>query len=1426
PGMCRDGFDNDDDGSADCADSDCDNTFYCDSDDRDYPSYQETNISGQLDIIFTDYIHDNDLFNAEFKRAGLIDTTLSLVVGKAGVAPLNLINTMPNDTNTFMSGTIHENFTKQVNNDTLTVAVEAPKLFSGDLDVNVSTIVDVSPGWYQTFFSGAISMLGLVGEIPAPVNIYISESESPSIISVSPNDTSVAEPNVIIIANVTDAGIYDSGIDHCEINVTGSAVINAPNCSATFTLTPGDYNGSVLVIDGAGNTISSTFNFTVVPMTLQQESGYYSVSLNNYPGRNYFDSSDTITFGINFSSSNGFNASDNCTVHFYNATDYITSFSAVLDNSSGNASCNASILLNGFNNSYYKFNVEVKDASGISLNSSFGSIWLCPWINDSGNLRCRDECEMADSLTIFDQTFIGGPPPNENVPTYFYANYTDASNQMILGAECNFSSLGTVNALMPYNATLELYQYNKTYTSSGTFDWNVTCSKSPHQTLTQSSVVVVNDTTPPIISLIKPVQNGNVTSNVLFKWSSTDNSLLNTTCTLFIDGSANESNLIARHGTPFNITIQNLTEGTHNWSVNCTDLANNTGNSSVWRFNVDVTPPSVTLIWPEDGYTLNDTLILGFNFSANDSSGVSNCTLVLDNVTTNYSAYSITNNVEAEIIAAVPSGEHNWSISCFDKPGNMNISEQRLINQTIFEGVFIIPLDNEELGNDTTIYPFVELRLYFDNTTAVECSFRNENSTWQEPVDCREHEFWLLSNGTGYKTVFYRINHTGGFITEYHDSIWFTTGEVPPNGTIPPDNLEIYIGNFTVTDEGTYTNDDTRLFASFSRPDDPWTQYFGLTVYYRFKLLENGTQIYPILESWQDLGTNNSVTLTNSDVTLKHGSNYTFHVQASHYVSFNPSRRVDSFSDGITIDTVTPVMDFLNSSDVANMSWTNKSSVTINWAASDSVSGIQGFSFIRTIRNDTVPDNILEGSGSSVTYNNIADRFYWFHIKPKDNAGNFGDPWTFGFGVDKSRPFPSLMQNPVEFSGSQDSIVFNWTPTTDISGIVDYELVVVDLNDNTTLFNSSVGNVTGKNVSVTQFTNYFAKVRAKNSAGLWSLWSDEAIGDITPPKIIFAKPNGTIVSDKFTIIAETDEDSVCYYVNNDSEQHIFNYTGGRFHESTDQRADSSDYTYEVLCFDKVGLQDSVNISFSIRTGYLPSTLSLNVKPTYFVGQVIKTNATVSDGSHLLGEITKDRWDVTLDGKLLNDYSLFDRGQGTYWIAFDAPIKEGTYSLKVCVDNNICDTKQINVERLHLITEYSGVSGTASQKVVYDNSGAYIIGLGSDATNVSPSSPGNKLKLDADTLDGKSYIFVTEPNAPIEQREEYLIRKEFDDLVVPSFGFPLNKKYFTATILGYDNVIILGNLSLDPGEYVLLMRNLGIDEFDNTRLEVRLKNETS
>jgi len=388
------------------------------------------------------------------------------------------------------------------------------------------------------------------------------------------------------------------------------------------------------------------------------------------------------------------------------------------------------------------------------------------------------------NLTIWDST----DPEGGGLTKYpgdlvdFFANYTNTTGYPIneSGAICNMSlnvSGGWSTYSMVYNSTSELYEYNTTFSSPGTFNWNVTCS-SPTYTAMQA-----NDN----VTITKASSSCNLTSSSDWIYEYGTATTLTCSCTgdgtthLYFNGvlhdDYNATSVVFAATTSHHTVVCNITEGT-NYASNSTSntLTISKADPSAILMGTNVTYPNhvnVTVVETNTGdsditYELyrNGTTVSSANGTAPDPD-----TSQLVPTTYYY------------IIAAPNEGE-NYTVH----PG------MDVLYVTVFTGT----LDLSISGTGTFTYP------HETNVSASESNTGDDDVTyqlWRDSTMVDSTEPWSEAALFGAGTYTYRFNATGGQNWTANSTGVLATLTINQNQTNP---VDIYFTNST----GTYKNQD------------------------------------------------------------------------------------------------------------------------------------------------------------------------------------------------------------------------------------------------------------------------------------------------------------------------------------------------------------------------------------------------------------------------------------------------------------------------------------------------------------------------------------------------------------------------------------------------------------------------------------------
>ncbi|KAF5438082.1 CASH domain-dontaining protein, partial [Candidatus Methanophagaceae archaeon] len=161
--------------------------------------------------------------------------------------------------------------------------------------------------------------------------------------------------------------------------------------------------------------------------------------------------------------------------------------------------------------------------------------------------------EANANLSIWDDTDPEGGSQTKyaNNKVCFYANYTNKTSGGSIngtGVYCNISFNVTPSGPfdMTFNSSSLLYEYNRTFSSAGAYEWNVTCNGSVqgYDVLNATDTVTISTTNnPPAITLNKPDNGSTIPNNwTILNATVTDADNDNTTVYFYANNNSNGLN--------------------------------------------------------------------------------------------------------------------------------------------------------------------------------------------------------------------------------------------------------------------------------------------------------------------------------------------------------------------------------------------------------------------------------------------------------------------------------------------------------------------------------------------------------------------------------------------------------------------------------------------------------------------------------------------------------------------------------------------------------------------------------------------------------------------------------------------------------------------------------------------------------------------
>ncbi len=694
---------------------------------------------------------------------------------------------------------------------------------------------------------------------------------------------------------------------------------------------------------------------------------------------------------------------------------------------------------------------------------------------------------------------------------------------------------------------------------------------------------------------------------------------------------------------------------------------------------------------------------------------------------------------------------------------------------------------------------------YSDDDAVFGCKYANNLSmlSSREIEPCQKTRTWLLEALNEDKTVFYQVIDKAGNSRIVNDTIRLNM---------------LTISSPSVVDDGDYWGFSDKLHASWYHSagvDDSEASY-RLRIY-NSSAKDDTTNITNwIYTEKKDL--------TVTGLSLQSGITYYIGVK-----TYSGTISSESYSDGITIDLTPPSEIYNFSSNAPLGNWTGADTITFNFSSHDPESGIAGFSYVMSHSTSLLPDTIIETNDNpgSAVFTSLEDGIYTFRIKAKSGASTWTGIYNYTAMIDQTPPSIPILSNPeVNATGS---IRFEWSASSDtVSGIELYHIQVSRNSNFTDLVVNSTTTNLYSTYSSSNKTTYYARVRAKNNAGLWSLFSDQ-LGkefDYSPPRIIYITPRDYAIREDIFLRLRTDETAYCKYRNNsaDSGYQDFFFTGSIMHEQK-LDLDPGSYSYVIECRDSSGNSNTTTISFEVNADLDASSLQFaSSEIESFEGERKTLNFTLMSGSSGLSSALPADFTVTIDDRKLPDFAIIDKGSGNYELSFIMPdIDDSQVALELEFDSLTSDPVTITSKPLYL-TIIAGINDTKNQltRITYYSTDDFSLGLATDVSDFRINGTTETLELNADAYQGYAYIFFTSPDySDFDDVEKELDRKKFLDKINPTFGSGFGSKYTSNIILRYSGIIIAGEDYSPGGKHSFKIVNNGVTHENKINVSVSM-----
>ncbi|NOZ81527.1 MAG: DUF4861 domain-containing protein, partial [DPANN group archaeon] len=498
---------------------------------------------------------------------------------------------------------------------------------------------------------------------------FTVDSLPPTITVMTPPDHYWHTANVTFQFNVSD----QTGVQNCSLILDGtvnqtlnSSELSDPNNFTLTDLTEGAYRWNITCIDSFSQVSSSPLRNFTIDRTVP------GITLHD-PANGTLQHGALIVFN--------FTATDNLD------TDLLC-----------NITSDGSVLIS-------QISAQNGSATNVSHDYGFEGVGIHHWnvtcLDNATNLKVSETWWF--NITVIANISLVGPANGswhqKNVNfTYLPKDINGLDN-------CTLWIDGVVNKTVSPITNYNENTIGLENISEGPHNWTMACYNSNADLRQANQTWWFNiDRSAPTITIHDPA-DGNVTdqTSVSFNFTATDNMGTPLLCNLTLDGQVNNTSPIsAPNGTPTNLTVSGINDGTHHWNITCLDNASNSGTSPTRNFTINV-PPTVTLENPGNGSYQNSSTVI-FTYTPTDGENLTSCNLIFDQ-TINLTNTTITNGgMNNFTLGGIDEGKHSWTVNCTDPANNVGTATARVLTvDTTRPNVTLIDPPDGNVTNSSTI---------------------------------------------------------------------------------------------------------------------------------------------------------------------------------------------------------------------------------------------------------------------------------------------------------------------------------------------------------------------------------------------------------------------------------------------------------------------------------------------------------------------------------------------------------------------------------------------------------------------------------------------------------------------------------------------------------------------------------------------------
>lgn len=837
---------------------------------------------------------------------------------------------------------------------------------------------------------------------------------------------------------------------------------------------------------------------------------------------------------------------------------------------------------------------------------------------------------------------------------------------------------------------------NKTYNSDDSFLWNIRCCDTTNCTFDSLNQTFSIDTAFPTVSLISPSDDNFTDSNqgINFTYSVTDAGDI-ANCSLIVDNVKMVTDTTITEGTTQNFDYF-LSNGLHNWTINCTDTAGNENTTTPRSINVSVASTDWSARWYETS-TSNYTSSAGINL-ANSRDSTEN------NVVMSVPADDYVTLVDA--VSPYIGGD-----GAFITSGTVDIS-----------GVFSTDKQNQE---------YITWKVYISNSSGdtLICQsgddytdgtlLTNTNIGTYSPTDCVNPSNLSLQSTDRIRLIINAYNNFGSAktVTHYWDDLrlsfiefadFYSLGSVDVNMAYPTTDLNILSSDsFNITCEvncigGRCINTD--VYVQYNTSTTAWTN-IGASG----NMILAGVETNP--HSLGNVNSTSQITNFTIDANIDSTSNIRCIAESDY-----------SDKNGTTIKEV--IISAANQAPSVNLidpednNWSNTNSMILYYNASDDNNLIANCSlYINGAFNRSNSTIVNDGGENNFTISGWTDGQYNWTVNCSDTTGLSTQPSERTFYIDTAFPQFILDYPGIDQIISQSGINFNFSVTDNLDSSLICNLTV-DGSIIDPSFAATSGVYTNRTHSLT-IGDHLWNVTCQDNAGNTNTSATQnfSIVDIPPTINLLTQDYNWFNTSSITLEYNTTDNNqivnCSLYINgifNQSNQTIINES-----DTNNFSISASDgiYNWTVNCSDDASLTTQpTEKNFYIDTIAPTVDSNLPANPSTLLYSDVHFNFTATDA---LGSINCN---ITINSQIADPSFSANNGSLTDRLISDLTDGEKYWNVTCWDQANNTNTSET---RLVNITEYPSVILDTDDNESYNITTVDLYYTPTDNTNFSSCS---------------------------------------------------------------------------------------------------------